>query len=90
MTQLDVLFRYGAPPTEDTAMAINRLREVYGIRRVAVDEVGRTVRIEYDATRLTDVIVQQLLRRAGLDIVEDVPLVALPVPEPPTENVTGS
>ena len=89
MTQLDVLFRYGVPPSEAAVMAIARLREVYGIRRVSLDEAARTVRVEFDATRLTDVIVQQLLRRAGLDIVEEVPLVTLPVPEPPTEKLAG-
>jgi hypothetical protein len=30
------------------------------------------VRVEYDASRLTDAAIHKLLRRAGLDIVETV------------------
>jgi hypothetical protein len=88
MTQLDVLYRYGVPPAEAAALAIARIREVYGVRRVAFDEVGKTVRVEYDATRLNEAMIHQLLRRAGLDIVERMPMFATPVEEPaPTAAV---
>lgn len=70
MTQLDVTYRLAAPPREASALALNSLREVYGIRRVDLREREQTVHIEYDATRLTDQIVRQLLRRAGLEIAE--------------------
>jgi hypothetical protein len=82
MTQLDVMYRYGAPPGEAEMMALGRIREVYGIRGLAVDEPSRTVRIEYDATRLTEASVHGLVRRSGLEIVERVSLVP-PQPEPP-------
>ena len=70
MTQLDVTYHLAAPPREASALALNSLREVYGIRRVDLHERERTVHIEYDATRLTDQIIRQLLRRAGLDLAE--------------------
>jgi copper chaperone CopZ len=54
---------------------IDRMREVYGIRRVSFDEAQRTVRVEYDATRLTDEIVASLLRNAGIDLKERIALV---------------
>jgi hypothetical protein len=83
MTQLDVLYRFGAQPTEREAMALARIREVYGIRQMTVSEADRTVRVEYDATRLTEAIVHNLLRRTGLDILERVSLLPpQPVPEP--------
>ena len=83
MTQLDVLYRYATPPTEAASMALGRVREVYGIRRVEFNEADKTVRVEYDATRLTEPTVHQLLRRSGLDIVERVSLIPpQPVPEP--------
>ena len=75
MTQLDVMYRYGAPPTEAAIMALSRVREVYGIRSLAFDEAARTVRVEYDATRLTEPIVHNLLRRSGLDVIERVSLI---------------
>jgi TolB-like protein len=74
MTQLDVMYRYGAAPAEAAMMALGRVREVYGIRQVRFDEAAKTVRVEYDATRLTEPIVHQLLRRSGLDVVERVSL----------------
>jgi hypothetical protein len=83
MTQLDVMYRYGAPPAEAAMMALSRVREVYGIRHLAFNEAEKTVRVEYDATRLTEAIVHQLLRRSGLDIVERVSLIPpQPAPEP--------
>lgn len=81
MTQLDVMYRYRTPPTELATMALGRIREVYGIRRVEFNEADKTVRVEYDATRLAEPVVHQLLRRAGLDIVERVSLVS-PQPGP--------
>lgn len=85
MTQLDVLYRYGIPPTEHSILAIARAREVYGVRRLEVDEREKTVRIEYDASRLTEPVIHQLLRRAGLDIVETLALAVTP-PQPVTET----
>lgn len=82
MTQLDVLYRYGVPPTEAAALAVARVREVYGVRQLAFDEAAKTVRVEYDATRLNEPMIHQLLRRAGLDILERVTLAAPPEPAP--------
>jgi hypothetical protein len=83
MTQLDVLYRYGVPPTEPSLLAIARVREVYGVRAITFDEREKTVRVEYDATRLNEPMIHQLLRRAGLDILERVVLYT--VPPPPAE-----
>jgi hypothetical protein len=88
MTQLDVLYRYGVPPTEAAALAVARIREVYGVRHLAFDEAGNTVRVEYDATRLNEPTIHQLLRRAGLDIVEKLPMFV--TPDPVTEPAAVS
>ncbi|WP_353062783.1 hypothetical protein RBB77_15985 [Tunturibacter psychrotolerans] len=87
MTQLDVLYRYGVPPTEASAVAMAKMREVYGVRLVALDEAKKTVKVEFDATRLTEPVIYELLRRAGLDIVETMPMFA---PPPPPEPVVAS
>ena len=52
MTYLDVVFRYGAAPGETELRAIDGMREVYGVRRVQFNERERTVRVEFDASRL--------------------------------------
>jgi hypothetical protein len=87
MTQLDVLYRYEVPPTEAATLAMAKIREVYGVRHMHLDEAKKTVRIEYDSTRLTEPVVHQLLRRAGLDIVETMPMFTSP---PPPEPVAAS
>jgi hypothetical protein len=75
MTQLDVLYRYGAAPTERAVLALSKARDVYGVRRMEFDEAAKTVRVEYDASRLTEAVIHQLLGRAGLDIVETVSMI---------------
>ena len=83
MTTVDVVYRYGAVPTEAAVLGIARLREVYGIRRVQFVELEKTVRVEYDSTRLTESVVGQLLRRGGLDITDRVAQFLPPAPPEP-------
>jgi hypothetical protein len=75
MTLIDVLFRYGAQPTESAMSAYGQLSNVYGIRRLQLKEAERSIRVEYDATRLTEDKVEGLLRAAGFDITERLALV---------------
>jgi hypothetical protein len=74
MTYLDVVFRYGAAPGENELRAIDGMREVYGIRRVQFNEGERTVRVEFDASRLKAEAVARLLRQAGVDVRERLAL----------------
>jgi copper chaperone CopZ len=63
------------PPGEREMNAIGQLSNVYGIRRVSFQEQERTIRVEYDATRLNEATVEKLLRSAGLDVREKLALV---------------
>ena len=45
---------------------------------------AQTIRVEYDATRLNAAIVAQLVRRAGINITEELPLIP-PQSEPAAE-----
>jgi hypothetical protein len=74
MTQLEVRYRYGATPGERELRAVDTLRDVYGIRRVAFDDDDRTVRVEFDASRFKEPTVAALLRRAGIDVREKLVL----------------
>jgi hypothetical protein len=74
MTVVDVVFRYGNNPGEREMRALDNVWEVYGIRRVQFNEGEKTIRIEYDATRLNEDIVAGLLRRAGIDVQEKLSL----------------
>ncbi len=55
--------------------ALGQVSDVYGIRRVRFNEPERTIRVEYDATRLNESSVEKLLRSAGFDIREKLALV---------------
>ena len=68
MTYLDVVFSYSSLPRENDLRAIDSMREVYGIRSVRFNHKERTVRVEYDASRLTQDAVARLLRQAGIDV----------------------
>ena len=71
-------------------IALSGAREVYGIRRLNFDREARTVLVEYDATRLNGAMVAGLLRRAGLEITEELPLIPPPPPEPvPAETAAA-
>jgi hypothetical protein len=80
-TNLDVLFRYEQQPSEASMLALGKVHEVYGIRRIHVNEKEKTIRVEFDFTRLTRAVVAQLLRRSGIDIVEEISLIP-PQPQP--------
>lgn len=82
MTTVDILFRYAAPPTEPQVFALANARDVYGIRRICFDHAARTVRVEFDATRLNAAMVTELIRRAGVQITEELALIPPPAPEP--------
>lgn len=76
------MYRYAASPTEQVAIALARARDVYGIRQLNFDRQARTVRVEFDATRLNAAAVAKLLRNAGLEIEEDTQQLPEPAPAP--------
>ena len=80
MTQLDAIYRYEYHPSEAVMFALGKMREVYGIRAMKLDPEQRTILVEYDATRLTNMIVAELLRRAGLSIEEELSLIPPQLP----------
>lgn len=74
MTYLEVVFSYGSLPGENELRAIDGMREVYGILRVRFNEKERTVRVQFDASRLKQDAVAKLLRQAGIDVREPMAL----------------
>jgi hypothetical protein len=83
MTTVEILFSYTTPPTESVAFALASTKDVYGIRRLSFDRAARTLRVEYDATRLNAADVTQLVRQAGLEIAtETADVLQQPAPEP--------
>ncbi|MGC9158380.1 MAG: hypothetical protein ACP5FH_05265, partial [Terracidiphilus sp.] len=82
MTTVEILFRYAAPPSEAVTSALAGTRDVYGIRRLSFDSATRTLRVEYDATRLNAATVARLLRQAGLEVETEALDDLSPMPPP--------
>jgi len=82
MTTVEILYRYITPPTESVSFALAGTRDVYGIRRISIDPDARTLRVEFDATRLNVATVTKLVRLTGLEIAEELPLIPPPEPAP--------
>lgn len=72
MTTMEVSYRYPNPPSERILQAIDNVREVYGIRRISFNEKEQTVRVEYDASRMKEPVIANLLRKAGLAIEDNL------------------
>jgi hypothetical protein len=75
MTMVEVSFRYGLLPGEREMSALDRVREVYGIRRIRFSENEHVIIVEYDATRMNADSVASLLRGTGMDVKEKLALV---------------
>lgn len=70
MTPIDTVFYYGSVPGELEIRALHEVREVYGIRQLVPNEKSRSIRVEYDASRLTENDVAALLREAGFSLCD--------------------
>jgi hypothetical protein len=68
MTYLDLVFNYESQPGERELRAVDSMREVYGIRSVKFNGKARTVRVEFDASRMKQDTVANMLRQAGIDL----------------------
>src|SRR4029077_11651108 len=62
MTYLEVVCNYGAIPGENELRAIDTMREAEGIRRLHFNAKERTVRVDFDASRMKQDAVAKLLR----------------------------
>jgi hypothetical protein len=87
MTTVDIVFRYAAQPSEIVARALASIKDVYGIRALRFDRSASTLTVEFDSTRLNEATVTSLVRRTGLQIVEQLVLAA---PAPPPEPVPAT
>jgi hypothetical protein len=81
MTTVEILYSYTTPPTDHAVLALANTKDVYGIRRLCFDYAARTLRVEYDATRLTAAAVTRLILQTGIEIAGELPLIP-PQPEP--------
>ena len=81
---MEIVYRYSVPPSDAVAVALAGICDVYGIRGIKLDRTAGTLCVGYDASRLKAAAVTRLVRQAGLEIAEIVPLIPPqpPAPEP--------
>jgi hypothetical protein len=72
MTPVETVFHYGRALREAEMRALHEVREVYGIRQLAANQKTNSIRVEYDASRLSENDVAALLREAGIELREPV------------------
>ncbi len=70
MTQFEVAYRYAGVVGEADMRALDSMREVYGMRRITLNDKEHIIRVEFDASRFKEPVVAGLLRKAGIDITE--------------------
>lgn len=83
MTTMEIVYRYAVPPDGTVAVALAGICDVYGIRGIKLDRAAGTLCVGYDASRLKAPAVTRLVRQAGLEIAEIVPLIP---PQPPASE----
>ena len=74
MTPLNKTFFYERLLGKCAIRALDQVREVYGVRRICLDEKARTVEVEYDASRLRADDMALLLTNAGIALLEWPPV----------------
>lgn len=84
---MEIVYRYTAQPSDAVAIALAGICDVYGIRGIRFDHAAKTLCLGYDASRLKAATVTKLVRQAGLEIAEIVPLIPPPPPAPEPEAV---
>ena len=62
MTAMDVTYSFEGPLDERQIQALAGHSDVYGIRKLSIDEDASTLAIEYDATRMNEARVAALVR----------------------------
>jgi dissimilatory sulfite reductase (desulfoviridin) alpha/beta subunit len=72
MTATDVTYRYDGTLAAEQLRALSDAFDIYGVRRIHVDEGRRAITVEYDATRMNNDVVAAILRRCGIAVGEKV------------------
>lgn len=55
--------------------ALDCVHEVYGVRKISLEQAERIIRVEFDISRLAEDDIAALLRGAGVDIPEKISLI---------------
>jgi hypothetical protein len=72
MTLVEVRYRLQSALTPVQLTILAKFSNTYGLRRFQVDETGRIIQFEFDASRLRETQVAHVLREAKIPVLEKV------------------
>ncbi len=70
MTLVEMTYRLQSPLTETQLRALGEFSNTYGLRRFHIEDDGRKLRFEYDASRLKPTEIIHVLRGAKIAILD--------------------
>jgi hypothetical protein len=73
MTFMTVTYELQEKLKPEQYRALGQFANTYGLQRFRVDEKTNRLHFDYDASRLREIVVQDVLRRARIPVVRRVP-----------------
>ncbi len=72
MTLLEITYELQSPLNNEQLRKLGEFANTYGLRRFRVDETAKRLTFEYDASRLKETEVANVLRRASVPVMGKV------------------
>ena len=72
MTLVEVTYELQRPLDEEQLRALGGFANTYGLRRFRVDAGRKRLTFEYDASRLKETVVEQVLRQAKIPVARRI------------------
>jgi hypothetical protein len=73
MTFMTVTYELQDKLKPEQYRALGQFANTYGLQRFRIDERANLLHFDYDASRLNEIVVQDVLRRARIPVVRRVP-----------------
>jgi hypothetical protein len=70
MTLLEITYELHSTLSHEQLQHLGEFANLYGLRRFHVDDSGKTLTFEYDASRLRETQVAHALGQAGIPIIQ--------------------
>ncbi len=68
MTLVEITYNLHSSLSNEQLASLGKFSNTYGLRKIRVDEHKNTISLEYDASRLRETQVAQVLGHAGISV----------------------
>ncbi len=72
MTQMTVIYELQNPLKAEQFRALGQFANTYGLHKFTFDEKTNRLQFDYDASRLRETVVEQVLRQAKIPVLRRV------------------